>query len=114
MSSAPGGKWRNVSAEAAKRWGFTVDSHCYPWVIYKGPRFAPTEWHYIKTDEELAARERRQANSRESAARLAEAKANPVCHTFDDYKEHLLDRAERAVSVEELRAVVVSLVKHMS
>lgn len=37
--------------------GFVVDKTCYPWVAYKGPRFQPTEWHYIDTDREASLRE---------------------------------------------------------
>jgi len=43
-------------AEAA---GFTVDRCCYPWVAYKGPRFQPTELHYIDTDREAEAERQR-------------------------------------------------------
>lgn len=32
--------------------GFTIDDTCYPWVAYKGPRFAPTESHWCYTDRE--------------------------------------------------------------
>lgn len=43
---------RNRSeAESA---GFVVDKTCYPWVAYKGPRFQPTEFHYIDTDRSRA------------------------------------------------------------
>lgn len=46
------GKWRNMSKKEMESRGFTVDGHCYPWVAYKGPRFQPTEIHYIATDVE--------------------------------------------------------------
>ncbi len=36
---------RQASKAEAK--GFVVDRHCWPWVAYKGPRFAPTEWFHI-------------------------------------------------------------------
>lgn len=32
--------------------GFTVDSSCYPWIAYTGPRFAPTKHYPIRTDLE--------------------------------------------------------------
>lgn len=32
--------------------GFTIDSTCYPWIAYKGPRFAPDEMAEIMTDKE--------------------------------------------------------------
>lgn len=38
--------------EQAKAAGFTVDTTCYPWVAYKGPRFAPEVWELILTDRE--------------------------------------------------------------
>lgn len=38
-------------AEAQKQ-GFTVDQHVYPWVAYKGPRFAPTETVRVLTEIE--------------------------------------------------------------
>lgn len=38
--------------EARER-GFTVDTSCYPWLAYKGPRFAPTETAECYTDQEL-------------------------------------------------------------
>lgn len=43
-----------AEAEAA---GYDVDRSCYPWVAYKGPRFQPTEIHYIDTDREADLRE---------------------------------------------------------
>lgn len=32
--------------------GYMVDDTVYPWVAYKGPRFAPTEAHRCMTDLE--------------------------------------------------------------
>jgi hypothetical protein len=40
--------------EEAKSHGFKVDTHCYPWVAYTGPRFKPTKWFTIPTDIEFA------------------------------------------------------------
>jgi len=37
--------------EARER-GFTIDTHCYPWLAYKGPRFAPTDTAECYTDQE--------------------------------------------------------------
>ena len=43
----------------AKRDGFTIDSHCYPWAAYKGERFRPTEIHSCFTElESLLIRQR--------------------------------------------------------
>lgn len=36
----------------AEALGYTVDTTCYPWVAYKGPRFNPTEWRCVLTDLE--------------------------------------------------------------
>ena len=33
---------RRLKKEAESR-GFTVDTSCWPWVAYKGPRFAPED-----------------------------------------------------------------------
>lgn len=33
--------------------GYTVDTSCYPWVAYKGPRFNPTKWVSVLTDTEV-------------------------------------------------------------
>lgn len=41
--------------EARER-GFTVDTTCYPWFAFKGPRFAPTEKRECFTDDEAALR----------------------------------------------------------
>lgn len=41
-----------MTKEQAEAQGFTVDCHCYPWTAYKGPRFAPSEWQHVLTDEE--------------------------------------------------------------
>lgn len=38
--------------EEYKAEGFTIDSSCYPWVAYKGPRLASTESHHCLTDLE--------------------------------------------------------------
>jgi hypothetical protein len=38
-------------AEAA---GYKVDSHVYPWIAYKGPRYRPDEIKQIETDLEAA------------------------------------------------------------
>lgn len=41
---------RNVDLFKAN--GFTIDDHSSPPVVYKGPRFAPTEWHFTYTELE--------------------------------------------------------------
>lgn len=38
--------------EQAESEGYTVDHHCYPWIAYKGPRFNPTIFKSIRTDDE--------------------------------------------------------------
>lgn len=42
-------KLTRAEAETA---GYVVDSHCYPWLGYKGPRFAPTGSVVVLTDLE--------------------------------------------------------------
>lgn len=37
------------SRENAIAQGYAIDDTCYPWIAYRGPRFAPTEWHAIIT-----------------------------------------------------------------
>ncbi len=37
--------------------GFIVDENVYPWVAYKGPRFAPVKWYSILTDRESEGQE---------------------------------------------------------
>lgn len=37
---------------AEQRRGYTVDDTCYPWIGYKGPRFAPSEKCSVLTDLE--------------------------------------------------------------
>lgn len=41
-----------TAKEKALREGYKVDTTCYPWIKYKGPRFRPTEWGPIDSDEE--------------------------------------------------------------
>ena len=43
-----------VDSKSARDNGFMVDSCCYPWVAYKGPRFNPKEYYVIPTDTEFA------------------------------------------------------------
>ena len=44
-----------LTPEQAKAQGFIIDDTCYPWVAYKGQRFAPTEIHdcYTELEAEL-------------------------------------------------------------
>ncbi len=44
-----------TDAQQARNDGFTVDTSCYPWVAYKGPRFNPAVFKYIRTDAECDA-----------------------------------------------------------
>lgn len=41
-----------LGLDEAKRLGFTVDRHVYPWHAYKGPRFGATETRDCLTDLE--------------------------------------------------------------
>lgn len=38
--------------QKAEKQGYTVDTHVYPWLAYKGPRFNPTFAQQIETDKE--------------------------------------------------------------
>lgn len=38
--------------QKAEKQGYTVDTHVYPWLAYKGPRFNPTHTQQIETDKE--------------------------------------------------------------
>lgn len=42
--------------EAAVAAGYLVDTHVYPWVAYKGPRFNPSEWFTCAPDHGLEPR----------------------------------------------------------
>jgi len=41
-----------MTKSEAEAQGFTVDTHCYPWLAYKGARFAPTEKFEIEPEPE--------------------------------------------------------------
>lgn len=41
-----------MTRKQAEQAGYTVDTHCSPWLGYKGPRFAPTERITVLTDLE--------------------------------------------------------------
>lgn len=45
-------KSAKISVETCRKLHLTVDRSCYPWIGYKGPRFAPTEVRKVWTDEE--------------------------------------------------------------
>jgi hypothetical protein len=43
-----------MTRESAEAAGYEVDTHCYPWLAYKGSRFSPTEKREVFTDKEAA------------------------------------------------------------
>jgi hypothetical protein len=45
-----------MTREEAIAQGFVVDTHCYPWCAYRGPRFQPDEQVDVWTDEEARLR----------------------------------------------------------
>ncbi len=45
----------NYPADMLADRGWTIDKHCYPWVAYRGPRFAPTAWFACRTPEYVPA-----------------------------------------------------------
>jgi len=103
MPSAPGGRWKNVSAAQVESWGFLVDRRAYPWVAYKGFRAAPTEWHWIKTDEEIAERKLRQKNSREAARRQQQQQQRATEEPRDPFavlEERIARLEERIAGIE--------------
>lgn len=44
-------RYKMSRAEAFKQ-GFTIDSHCYPNIAYKGGRMQPNEWFEVPTEVE--------------------------------------------------------------
>lgn len=46
-----------LTKEQAEKQGYNVDTTCYPWLGYKGPRFAPTETITVFMDEEVQLRQ---------------------------------------------------------
>lgn len=46
----------HITPQQAQDAGFTIDHHTYPWTAYKGPRFRPTEFVSVLTDDEAEAR----------------------------------------------------------
>lgn len=65
----------------AQAQGFVVDDTCYPWVAYKGPRFATLEAHEIPTDKEAEA-DKAPGSAERDAMRLFEA-----CMTVVDFAQ---------------------------
>ena len=50
--NAPIGPKGYLTRADAEAQGFAVDTYCYPWLAYKGPRFAPEETRHVYTDLE--------------------------------------------------------------
>ena len=80
---------RPLGRKQAERAGYTVDTHCSPWLGYKGPRFAPTDRITILTDLE--------AELLEALKGLA-AHAHQCAH-FGDMA--LLERADSVIEKAE-------------
>lgn len=59
---------RPMTAAEYEDLGYTVDRHCYPWVAYLGPRFAPTSRYTVPTDTETALRRLLDEIARETLA----------------------------------------------
>lgn len=85
--------YTNMSKAEAEGQGFTVDTSCYPWFAYTGPRFNPVEMKYILTDREhqLA------LLAKEAKARDDKLNAAEVAPTGDDYNGLFCDVRHRAI-----------------
>lgn len=78
---------RFKSKEDAVSQGFTVDTTCYPWFAYKGPRFNPTEYGDVPTTEQARVIESRNQLTTVLAAARALRDEMQRCHqaTRDRY-----------------------------
>ncbi len=113
MSAAPGGKWKHVSAQTARSWGFAIDKSTYPWRAYKGSFSSPLEWHWIPTDEEAKACKQRREKSRQQALKInREIKQVPINNNHLS-KEVLLLSAQKAISIADLKVVIELLISQM-
>lgn len=96
-----------AEAEAA---GYVVDTCCYPWVAYQGPRFAPTLWVEVPTDTEaeqandLAAA---QESEDEALARRARARSVTIAQQALDLYRNIADLA--AGEAEDVATVKLQL-----
>lgn len=43
---------QTITPAQAREQGYTIDDTCYPWVAYKGPRFAPDDFQWCFTELE--------------------------------------------------------------
>lgn len=59
-----------MTRKQAEQAGYTVDTHCSPWLGYKGPRFAPTERVDVLTDLEAELLEALKLAERNCSSRL--------------------------------------------
>jgi hypothetical protein len=82
-----------ITVAEAQKQGFLVDTTCYPWTGYKGPRFNPTELVHVWTEAE--------ADMLEALAEIAKGEVRynrdnyvMCCNTIEDMKAI----AERTVS----------------
>lgn len=69
--------------------GFTIDSHCYPNVAYRGPRMQPTEWHYVESERELELRERA----------IPELPTGWFLHKLQDYRTPIVYAGDKHVPI---------------
>lgn len=77
----------------AEAHGFVVDTCCYPWVAYKGPRFQPESLCYILTDKE----HQLELLAKETKARFDQMNELEVPPLGDDYNDLFDNVRHRAV-----------------
>ena len=66
----------HITREQAEAAGMVVDTTCYPWLAYEGPRFAPTAQRHVYTDLEARLLEGRFLRFGEGTLRLDNAEIN--------------------------------------
>jgi len=84
--------------QQAESEGFTVDTHCYPWFAYKGPRFRPDESKSIRTDLECSVQQDCGAD------RQVEALADRAEFYADHYASKNITQAELREFAAALRS----------
>jgi hypothetical protein len=70
------------TANEARELGFTIDESCYPWLAYKGPRYAPSDRLEVLTDLEAELRD-------------ALKEANPSHEVLAEAEKHFRCRREK-------------------
>jgi len=89
---------KTLTQREAKEGGFVIDSSCSPNVAYKGPRFNPTEWCYVRSGDEETLLER--IAELEEQIRLIRSKvySATICHPQG--VQYLLEEALAIIDIE--------------